>query len=661
MIWTKGTAPSARREGRSRVAGVIRSVFAPKPKLTISQWAEKYRWLDEYTAGGARPWGKTPPYLREILDVIGDPRTQEAVIMKSAQVGFTNGILLNIIAYFIHLLPRGLMLVQPSEGAAKKFTKDKLDPTIRATPVLRGLIKEQKRKRGQADNDTLLSKYFRGGFLQMVGAASPIGLRSSSVGVVLVDEVDAMDPRGAGDEGDQIDLARARTETFWDGKVVVGSTPTLTEISRILPRFKASDQRYYHITCPHCGGEQHLEWGDRDSAYGIKFEYTRTATGQRLVKPGSVYYLCKHSACLITEHEKRRAVRTGRWIAQNPESSIAGWHINSLISVLAGAKWEKLVQRWLSAQGDPAALQVFMNTVLGLPWDGPAQKVGPDTLYGRREEYGAGYPVEVPRGVGLLTMAVDTQDRWLEYTVKGWGVEGESWVIEHGQLVGSPSRPKVWRELDALRAREWQHEGGARLRIAAVTIDAMGHHTEDVYKYVKPREEFNVRACRGSTTPGQPLVAKVTRPGKRGVRLVHVGTETAKDTIYAVLNIAEGPGRMHFPMSLDAEYFRQLVAETPVNRLRGGKIIRQYIPPKSGRVEALDLEVLNRLAVRITLGQRYAEKLADQVDAVWAEGLRIRQAEVAGSARPPSVAGPARRGGRKGGRRGGREVSGGVR
>jgi phage terminase large subunit GpA-like protein len=648
MSWGRTTAPSARRGARSRVAQLIRTVFSPRPKLTISQWAEQYRFLDEFTAGGRRPW-KTPPYLREILDVIGDPRTHEAVIMKSAQVGFTNGILLNIIGFFIHLLPRGMMLVQPSEGAAKNFTKKKLDPTIRATPVLAALIKEQKRKRGQADNDTLLSKFFLGGFLQMVGAASPLGLRSDSVGVVLVDEVDGMDPRGAGGEGDQIELAKRRTETFWDWKVIVGSTPTLTEISRIYPRFKASDQRYYHVPCPQCGGEQHLEWGDRDSTHGLKFQYTKTSTGHRIVTPGSVYYLCKHCAYPIPERQKFAMVRKGRWIASNPESNIPGWHINALISVFSGARWEKVVQQWLNAQGDPGLLQVFWNTVLGLPWDGPGEKVDPETLYGRREKY----PAEVPMGVGLLTLAVDTQDRWLEWQVKGWGVDGESWLIAHGQYVGSPSRPKVWGELEGLRLREWQHESGATLRIAAVMIDSGGHHTDDVYKWVKPREEWNVRACRGSTTPGQPLLARVSRPNKKGVRLIHVGTETAKDTIYATLKIADGPGRMHWPMSTDAEYFKQLVSETPVNRLRGGRVVRQYIPPKSGRNEALDLEVLSRLAVRVVLGPKYAERLAEHVAEVRAEGLRIRAAA--------SAVAPARAKRKGKGKRGGREVAGSVR
>ncbi|MEW5927804.1 MAG: terminase gpA endonuclease subunit [Gemmatimonadota bacterium] len=649
MMGSPPTHPDAERSWRSRVAGVVRKIFAFKPRLTISEWAEQFRWLDEFTAGGKRPWSfDYTPFLRGILDTIGDPRTHVAVVMKSAQVGYTQGVLVNVIGYFMHQAPRGMMLVQPSEGDAKAFSKKKLDPVIKATPVLRALIKDQPRKRGAADADTLLSKFFFGGFLQMVGSISPRGLRRDSVGVMAFDEVDGMDPRGAGDEGDQIALGTKRTETFFDWKVILGSTPTLTEISRIYKAFKQSDQRYWMVPCPHCQKEQALEWGDRETPYGIKFEYTKE-NGRRRVVPGSVFYLCRHCQREISGREKWKMVHAGRWVASNPGSEIPGWHINALISLFPGASWPKLVQQWLDAQGDPGLLQVFFNTVLGLTWDGPGEKVDPDSLLARCEAYSA----SVPMGVGLLTCSVDTQDRWLEYKVIGWGRGGESWVIDTGQLVGSPARPKVWEELEGIRLREWQHEGGATLRIAAMTVDSGGHFTDEVYKWVRPREEFNVRATKGSSTPGKPLLARVSRPNKRGVRLVHVGTETAKDTIYARLKIDDGPGRMHFPRGLDLEYFQQLTSETAVTKLRGGRPVRTYVPHPTRRNEALDLWVGNLVALRL-LGAKLVDRLGEYVDAVQAAGLRIREAGA-----PPSATIARPRSGRP--KKGRRELSPGVR
>ena len=100
---------------------------------------------------------------------------------------------------------------------------------------------------------------FPGGALTLVGANSPAGLASRPIRLVLCDEVDRYPP-SAGSEGDPIQLARKRANTFWNRKIVMVSTPTNKGASRIEEAFEDSDQRHYYVPCKHCHHEQKLIW-----------------------------------------------------------------------------------------------------------------------------------------------------------------------------------------------------------------------------------------------------------------------------------------------------------------------------------------------------------------------------------------------------------------
>lgn len=143
------------------------------------------------------------------MDAACDPLVQEVVVMKSAQVGWTETIN-NTIGYHIDQDPAPILLLQPTLEMAESWSKDRLAPMIRDTPVLRGRIADPK---SRDSGNTLLHKKFPGGHLTIVGANSPAGLASRPIRILLCDEVDRF-PASAGTEGDPIDLARRRTATF---------------------------------------------------------------------------------------------------------------------------------------------------------------------------------------------------------------------------------------------------------------------------------------------------------------------------------------------------------------------------------------------------------------------------------------------------------------
>lgn len=63
-------------------------VFKPKPKLTGSEWADKYRFVAPGTTAEPGEWRTSrTPYLKEPMDVATDDDTEMVVLMCSSQVG----------------------------------------------------------------------------------------------------------------------------------------------------------------------------------------------------------------------------------------------------------------------------------------------------------------------------------------------------------------------------------------------------------------------------------------------------------------------------------------------------------------------------------------------------------------------------------------------
>lgn len=604
------TKPSARREWVKRRAALVRAALAPPPRLTVSEWADRYRHLSRESSAEPGRWvTDRAPYQRGILDAFSDPLIEKVVVMSSAQVGKTE-IVNNVVGYFIDRDPAPILVLQPTQQMGEAWSKDRLAPMLRDTPRLRGKVKDP---RARDSGNTLLHKSFPGGHITISGANSAASLASRPIRVVLCDEVDRY-PASAGTEGDPVGLATKRTSTFWNRKLGEFSTPTVKKFSRIEQSFEHSDRRRFHAPCPHCEHMQTLRWENLQWENG---------------DPETAAYACESCGCLIEENSKPEMLRRGVWVAENPGHRTAGFHLNALYS--PWARWPELVREFLEAKGNPERLKVFVNTVLGETWEEAGERVSTESLAARKHAYRA----QVPEGVGLLTAGVDVQGDRLEIKVKGWGRGEESWLVHWEQLFGDPGREEVWQQLEELLTREWKHEGGAVLRIMAACIDSGGHHTENVYRFVKPRQSRKVWAVKGSSQPGRPLVGRPSRANKHGVKLLPIGTDTAKDAIFTRLKVLEpGPLYMHFPEWLDDEYFAQLTSEKVVTRYVKGRPIRSYEKTRP-RNEALDLEVY-AMAALVSLGTPVIQNLGGYVDRVQAEGAQARAA----SSEEPEVAAP---------------------
>ena len=524
------------------------SSFALADDLTVSQWADKYRRLSPESSAETGPWRtKKTPYLKDVMDAWTNPKIRHIVMVAASQVGKSE-CMNNIIGYVIDQDPGSILMIEPTNGDAKEYSKLRIAPMIRDSKTLRKKV--SKTLRGDTGN-TILQKSYPGGILTMCGSTEAHALASKPIRYVLGDERDRWAVE-AGKEGDPWLLAMARQQTFYNAKSYECSTPTIKGFSPIEKAFKTGTQERWCSKCPHCGEYHNIRWQD------IRYEFDQSEVDHEITYIVTrVYYVCPECGAISEEHEMKRS--HAKWIAENPEAlrnGIRSFWLNAFCS--PWVSWEKIVTEYLKARGDTKKLKVVYNTLFGELWEDRGGLANEDDYMARREEYTA----EVPDGVLVLTMGVDVQDDRLEYEVVGWGLRKENWGIRRGIILGRPDTPEVWEQLDELITRVYRFGSGRGLRISMTFVDDGGHFTQEVRLRCAQRIGKRVFDCKGYGGDGKPY----TSPPKK-VKIVlrgktigecwqyQLGVDAGKQLIMDGLKIqTPGPRYCHFPTNPECGY-----------------------------------------------------------------------------------------------------------
>jgi phage terminase large subunit GpA-like protein len=579
----------------------FRAGLKPEPLLTISQWADRYRTLSQRASSEPGPFRTDrTPYMREIMDSLSPSSPIERVVfMKAAQVGATEGGN-NWIGYIIHQAPGPMMSVQPTVEMAKRNSKQRIDPLIEESRVLKELVRDP---RSRDSGNTILAKEYPGGVLVMTGANSAVGLRSMAARYLFLDEVDGY-PGDVDGEGDPVNLALARTRTFARRKLFMVSTPKIAGRSRIESAYEESDQRRYWVPCPHCGEYQTL-----------KFARLQWPKGE----PEKAAYACEHCDQAIENFQKTGMLERGEWRPGAPgDGKTAGFHLSSLYSPVGWFSWGDAAKAFEEAQKSPELLQVFVNTVLGETWVEQGEAPDWHRLYDRREDYRIGV---VPAGGLFLTAAADVQKDRIEVEIVAWGRGKESWSVDYRVLEGDTSRRQVWESLTKLTGETFRTATGVDLPIVKLAID-YGYAPTEVRTWAKQQGYGKVVVVKGdSRAPalvGLPSVVEVGPHGKRirhGVRMWPVNSGMAKQELYRWLRLERPteesgepfpPGYCHFPR-YGEEYFKQLTAEQLVTRVVNGYPKPEWQKTRE-RNEALDCRVYAIAAAVIYGVDRFNER-----------------------------------------------------
>jgi phage terminase large subunit GpA-like protein len=576
MSWSDSIKKRQAKRLTEHLDNVIAQSLRPPPKLTVSEWADTYRQLSRESSAVSGQWSTSKAeYQRGMMDAVSDSRYETVVLMTCAQIGKTE-LVNNVIGYHIHQDPAPILVVHPTVEMANAWSKDRLSPAIRDTPVLTRLIADPK---SRDSGNTVLHKSFTGGRVTASGANSPASLASRPCRLVLMDEVDRF-PLSAGAEGDPVGLAKRRSATYYNRKIVLVSTPTETGSSRIAAAYEESDQRKYFVPCPHCGEHQVLKWSN------VKWN-----DGD----PSSAHYVCDECGSVWTELDRSRAIRRGEWRATaEAKGKVAGFHLNGIYS--PWTRLEDAVQDFLTSKSDPMRLRTFVNTFLGETFDSErGEQLDEMDLMNRAEDWGD----EIPEEVLLITAGVDTQDDRLEVELIGWGRGEESYSLAYHTLYGDPSTAELWLRLDDVLKTPFIHPITGEMICRSACVDSGGHYTQQVYNYCRTRVGRRIFAIKGIGGEGRPIVGRPSKSNIGKVNLFPVGVDTAKEVVMARLRIKEpGEGYCHFPTGRSEEYYRMLTSEKRVVKYYKGRPRNEWVKTRT-RNEALDCRVYGTAALSI--------------------------------------------------------------
>jgi phage terminase large subunit GpA-like protein len=471
------------------------------------------------------------------------------------------------------------------------------------TPAMHGKVAVRK---SRDESTSWRSRSIQGGFTVFFGGAnSAASLASKPLGFAVADEVDKW-PADVDNEGPPLGLLEERMSNFSRRKLIIASTCSIKGQSLIEREYLASDQRRYHVPCPHCGELQILEWGTKTD-YGLK--WLKTESGQ--ARPDTAVYICRHCGSAIEEHKKEFMLANGIWIPQAPGAGMgkrAGFWLNKLYSPLGWKGWPSLVEEWEEVQvekkkGNSAPLKKFLNSSLAETWEETGSGGDAKALAARAEDYPLGI---VPRGGLMLTMGVDTQPDRLEARVWAFGRGEESWLVQRHIIYGDPNLDEntegsPWTRLTEIRATPVVHASGAQMLIEATCIDTGGHNTHAVYAYCRNHERANVLAVKGASSYGKAVLGKpslidVSWRGKtqaRSLKLWPIGTDTAKHLLYGRMRVTQvGPGYIHTPKGLElTDEYEQMTAARLMPVVVQGRASMRWITPHGHREEGGDCMV----------------------------------------------------------------------
>ncbi|EEA0860808.1 phage terminase large subunit family protein [Salmonella enterica subsp. salamae] len=585
----------------------LQPLIRPLP-MTAVEWADEYYYLPKESSYGSGAW-ETLPFQVAIMNTMGNDRIRTVNLIKSARVGYTK-MLLGVVGYFIEHKSRNNLLFQPTDSAAEDFMKSHVEATIREVPCLKILAPWLGRK--HRDNTLTLKRFSSGVGFWCLGGAAAKNYREKSVDVVCYDELSSFEP-DVEKEGSPTLLGDKRIEGSVWPKSIRGSTPKVKGSCQIEKAANESAHfMRFHVPCPHCGEEQYLKFGDDSTAFGLKWEKG---------KPETVYYLCEHNGCVIRQSELDQ--KEGRWICENtgiwtcdgltfysaagdeipPPRSIS-FHIWTAYSPFT--TWVQIVYDWLDALKDPNGVKTFINTTLGEPYEeAVAEKIGYEVLLEKVIRYGA----VVPERVVYLTAGIDSQRNRYEMYVWGWAPGEEVFLIDKQIIMGRHDDEDTLQRVDAVINKKYRHADGTDISISRICWDTGGIDAEIVYKRSKKHGIFRVLPVKGASVYGKPVITMPKKRNQSGVFLCEIGTDTAKEMLYARMGAVTAPADEATPYAIrfpdNPDVFteveaKQLVAEELVEKLVNGKF-RLLWDAKGRRNEALDCLVYASAALRVSV------------------------------------------------------------
>ena len=556
-------------------------LLKPPEELTVSEWAGKYRFLDERSSSMPGKWkNEMTPYLVGIMDEFNNYQTEKIVFCKCTQLGGTEA-LNNMICFSVAQDPAPMMIVYPTSELADSVVEQRIKPMLKASKETKKHFKEKNSNKKELQFDNM--------YISIVGSNSPSELASRPIRYLFLDEVDKY-PNESKKEADPISLAVERTKTFNNRKIYMCSTPTTRTGHIWEEKEKADIEKHYFVPCPHCG--EFIE---------LKFAQIRWPDDNEKLsaadKAEFAQYICQECGSTINDSDKMEMLQKGEWrtVKENTKftKTVAFW-INTLYSPFT--RFSQIAKAYLIAKDDTEALHNFTNSWLAEPWEDTKLKTNAETVMERQTDLPEFW---VPEWTRLLTAGVDVQETSLYYIIRAWGEYLTSQLVTRGQVTS-------FKDIERIMNLEYMKTDGTVKLVDLCLIDS-GDQTDEVYDFAAMNSEWCLPSKGTSTMLSYYKLSSVNKTSSKayGMTLALVDGGKYKDMIAGRMKRENGTGSWMVFDGIDLEYCTQVTAEHKITEKGGGGKLRTRWVQKTSHADNhyLDCEVYGMAAADI-LGVR---------------------------------------------------------
>lgn len=461
-------------EGDTLEGLILNSAEAVRPakRMTVSQSAEEYRYLNN-PGSYVGPWkNEVTPYLVEPMDVLQSQKFTGMAFAGPAQTGKTD-MVINWVGYSAKCDPADMMIVQTSQTTSRDFSIRRVDRLHRHSPDIGAMLA------AGTQSDNTFDKQYRSGMMLSLSWPAINELSGKPIPRLWLTDYDRM-PQNVDGEGSPFMLARKRATTFRShGMCAVESSPGFMvdnpkwiktsdheapPTQGILAIYNQGDRRLWLWQCQDCD-----LWFEPDFPL-LQYEDTEDA----MSAAENAYLACPHCGG-IYHHDpvdgrpgKHEMNRYGRWVPDNctidKDGVIHGTPIRSSIAsfwlkgvAAAFSDWKTLVFNYIMAEREyestqsEEALKTTVNTDQGLPYTPKMLQNDrvPEVLKARAKPLSQ---KAVPTGVRFLVASIDVQKNRFVVQVHGIHANRDISVVDRFDIRKS-------KRLDPEGERYWVNPG----------------------------------------------------------------------------------------------------------------------------------------------------------------------------------------------------------
>lgn len=610
-------------------------VLVPPQRITVSEAAEKYRYLDNEGSYVGPYLNEQTPYLVEPMNVLTDREFESMILIAPAQAGKTE-MILNWVSYSACCDPADMLIIQTARDTARDFSYRRIDKMHRDSKAV------GERLRPGNDNDNIYDKFYRNGMMLSLGWPTINQLSGRPVPRVGFTDYDRM-PQDIEKNGPPFPLGRKRTTSFNSfGMTMAESSPSFDVLD---PKWKAKtdheypptlgigglynegDRRCFYWACPNCGERFEPKFSLLTYDRKIPDPFEAALTTQMT---------CPTNGCLIDSKHKFAMNLGGVWLRDGQKMTAKGEIIGlgarsrSASFWLRGPAarfitWQTLVERFLLATqnfertGDTRALKATINTDQGeafWPLNNKDDIRLPEDLKARSAKWA---DKKVPYGTRFLLAAVDIQKSYFVVQVFGVGpsmnMDGgfDTYLIDRFDIEKSKRvdddgdhpfvKPYAFLEdwdliTEQVVDREYELEDGTGLMSIKMTaVDSGGKSgtttkAYDWWRKLRTEGKHNrVLLVKGEPKFGAPR-AEIDYPdsdrkdrsaGARGeIPVLFLNSNVLKDQLLGMSDRDTPGGKMNFNKWTPDKVFVEMTTE--IKNDKG-----QWINPSGRRNEAWDL------------------------------------------------------------------------